>query len=114
MSPDPMPSLTDVLLRIRSDCSVVESIGQAHLSALTVKWLPMLEAFASGPAAVPSGNAAPANSSDRLLTVPELAARMNTSADYIYRHSEQWPFTRRLGRSLRFSQNGYERWMARR
>lgn len=114
MSPDPMlsPSLTDALLRIRSDCSVVESIGQAHLSALTVKWLPTLEAFASGAAAVPARYVGPSSGTDRLLTVAELASRMGTSTDHIYRHAGEWPFTRRVGaRALRFSEQGLEFWL---
>lgn len=76
MSPDPMlsRSLTDVLLRMRSDCSVVESIGQAHLSALTVKWLPTLEAFASGPVVLPDDYTGPA-SGPADLTVAQVAAR---------------------------------------
>lgn len=69
-----MSSLPEVIKAIRSDCSVVESIGQAHLSALAVKWLPALEAFSSGPAAVPTGYEAPASGSAD-LTVAQVAAR---------------------------------------
>jgi len=50
----------------------------------------------------------PPEPADELLTVRELQARTKFSADYIYRHADTWPFTRRSGRSLRFSQNGLE------
>jgi excisionase family DNA binding protein len=60
---------------------------------------------------MPAGFEAPASGPDRLLTVDELARRMNTSKDYVYRHAEEWPFTCRVGRSVRFSEAGYTRWI---
>jgi hypothetical protein len=43
---------------------------------------------------------------DRILDVPEAAARLNVSLDYVYRHASGWPFTIRRGRKLGFSELG--------
>ena len=49
---------------------------------------------------------------DRLLRADEVAARTGLSRDYIYRHAEAFPFTRRVGRrALRFSEQGLDRWL---
>ena len=40
---------------------------------------------------------------DRLLDVREAATRLGMSADWLYRNKNRLPFTRRLGRAVRFS-----------
>ena len=49
---------------------------------------------------------------DRLLTVEVVAARLAVAEDYVYRHADGWPFTRRVGRLLRFSASGLAEWLA--
>ena len=51
---------------------------------------------------------------DRWLTAEEVAQRTEFSVDYVYRHADKFPFTRRQGRTLRFSEAGLVRWMAQR
>jgi excisionase family DNA binding protein len=51
---------------------------------------------------------------DRLLSAKEAAAKLGTSADYLYRHSRNLSFTVRLGRKLRFSEAGIERYIRQR
>jgi len=46
---------------------------------------------------------------DGLLGVSEAARRLGVSEDYLYRHSADYPFTRRQGRKLLFSAQGIER-----
>src|ERR1700731_1503898 len=46
---------------------------------------------------------------DQLLSVEEAAGRLGCSRDYIYRNHARLSFTRRVGRSLRFSARGIER-----
>lgn len=46
---------------------------------------------------------------DELLDVEAAAARLGTSRDYLYRHSQEYPFTRRQGRKLLFSALGIEK-----
>lgn len=46
--------------------------------------------------------------SDQLLSVEEASSRLRVSKDYLYRHSEDFTFTRRIGRKLLFSSSGIE------
>ena len=49
---------------------------------------------------------------DKLLTIDEAAAVLNTSKDYLYRHHHELPFTVRLSpRQLRFSAKGITRYI---
>ena len=50
---------------------------------------------------------------DSLLEVPEAAARLGMSPDYLYRHAKKLPFTRRMGRALRFSSAGIDSYLRR-
>ena len=50
---------------------------------------------------------------DRLLTVDEVAARLGLSKDWLYRHATKLPFTRRVGRQLRFGSQGLESYIRR-
>ena len=52
--------------------------------------------------------------SDELLSVEEASRRLSVSKDYLYRHSEEFTFTRRMGRKLLFSRIGIERHIAQR
>jgi excisionase family DNA binding protein len=47
----------------------------------------------------------------KLLTVEEAAQRTGISQDWLYRHSRNLPFAVRVGRFLRFSESGLERWV---
>ena len=46
---------------------------------------------------------------DELLGVAEAASRLGVSEDYLYRHSQEYPFTRRQGRKLLFSAQGVQK-----
>ncbi len=49
---------------------------------------------------------------DHLLTPDEVATRLGVSPRWVYRHAEEWPFTKRLSRKvLRFSEAGLQRWL---
>ncbi|HMU61590.1 MAG TPA: hypothetical protein PKA66_07400 [Gemmatimonadales bacterium] len=52
---------------------------------------------------------------DRLLTVAEVAGRLEVEEQWVYRHADEWDFTRRLGRrTLRFSEAGLQDYIAKR
>lgn len=57
----------------------------------------------SSPPAPASNGAA-----DELLDVDAAAARLGISSSYLYRHHSQFPFSRRVGRTLRFSAFGIQ------
>jgi hypothetical protein len=46
---------------------------------------------------------------DERLDVAAAAERLGVSPDYLYRHAEEYPFTRRQGRKLLFSALGIEK-----
>jgi hypothetical protein len=46
---------------------------------------------------------------DELLSVEVAAERLWVSRDYLYRHHEDYPFTRRQGRKLLFSALGIDK-----
>jgi len=54
---------------------------------------------------------APAPVQDQLLDVEAAAQRLGVSRDYLYRHHAELPFTRRMGKALRFSLLGIEKWL---
>lgn len=48
----------------------------------------------------------------RLLTAEEASGRLSVTVRWLYRHSGQLPFTRKLSRKvLRFEAAGLERWL---
>ena len=51
-------------------------------------------------------------SGDRLLTVPEAAAKLNLSPDWLYRRSSTLPFIVRVGRRVRCSERKLDRYIA--
>lgn len=45
---------------------------------------------------------------DHLVAVEEAASRLGISTDYLYRHADEYPFTRRIGGRLLFSNAGLD------
>ena len=52
-----------------------------------------------------------ASSEDTLLTVDQAAERLGVSTDWLFRRSRTLPFVVRLGRHLRFSNRGIDRYL---
>ncbi len=52
--------------------------------------------------------------SETLLDIEEAARRLATSTDWLYRHAKRLPFTVRVGRALRFSTHGIDRYIRQR
>ena len=53
--------------------------------------------------------AATVQTHDESLDVHAAAQRLGVSEDYLYRHAEEYPFSRREGRKLKFSALGIDR-----
>ena len=50
---------------------------------------------------------------DKLLDAEEACKVLSASPDWLYRHANRLPFTRKLGpRMLRFSSQGIQKWLA--
>jgi excisionase family DNA binding protein len=54
------------------------------------------------------------NGHDELLNVRAACERLGCSRNYLYRHAGRYPFTRRMGRTLRFSSNGIDEYIRQR
>ncbi|MGA2384452.1 MAG: hypothetical protein ABSD56_02190 [Bryobacteraceae bacterium] len=54
---------------------------------------------------------APAAPEDRLLTVPEAAARLALPTRYVYAQADRLPFVVRVGRHVRCSELRLARWL---
>ncbi len=54
-----------------------------------------------------------AQAPDELLSVPQAAARLNVSENYLYRNSRRLPFVKRIGRKLLFSSAGLDLYLKR-
>jgi excisionase family DNA binding protein len=55
----------------------------------------------------------PKPNADHLLTVEQAAQQLAVSKDFLYRNAKSLPFAIRLGRTLRFSAIGIERYLRR-
>lgn len=53
----------------------------------------------------------PSSGQDRLLRIEEACDRLNLSRDYLYRHSKEFQFTRKIGRKLLFSSLGIDQYI---
>ena len=53
----------------------------------------------------------PMSGEDTLLTVDQAAERLGVSTDWLFRRSRTLPFVVRLGRHLRFSNRGIDRYL---
>jgi excisionase family DNA binding protein len=56
----------------------------------------------------------PTQTPDHLLTIEQAAKQLAVSKDFLYRNAKSLPFAIRLGRSLRFSASGIERYLRQR
>lgn len=79
--------------------------------ALTV--LNALHAAGLGDGASSNGNRE-SREGDRLLTAKEAGEKLGRSEDAMYRHADEFPFTVRDGRQVRFSEKGIERYIRQR
>ena len=53
----------------------------------------------------------PAPAQDSLVTVQDASTRLGLSCDWLYRNARKLPFTVRIGRHLRFSSSGIDRYI---
>ncbi len=80
--------------------------------ALTLRATVVIAACAVGPGGSSSGVSEPEPSEDRLLTPDEAGERLGVTVPWLYRHAKTLPFTRRLGRAVRFDEGALTRWLA--
>ena len=96
----------------RVPLEAIDEVPAEHLLAvaLYLAALQVRAAARSAEACTPIA-AASSTGSEALLDVREAAARLNLSVDWLYGHAKTLPFTRRLGRAVRFDPAGLARWL---
>ncbi len=111
MSLTPLPTLDD----LARDPAKAQELPPEARQALSLRALTVLAVLATAPGEPASANGqgeAPAE--DRLLTVEETARKLGMSEDWCYRQAKRLPFAVRIGRQLRFSERGIERYIRQR
>jgi excisionase family DNA binding protein len=95
----------------------VSEVPAGEVPGLLVRLGALLAALAARHAANASNESKvvqnePTRSRDRNLTADEAAKMLGMKKSWIYRHSGELPFTRRLSRrAIRFSEKGVRRWL---
>jgi excisionase family DNA binding protein len=97
-------TLDDVIRRLEEMAQDTAKMGAKAPVGETLFWvLGLLHAVDH----VPNGGP------DRLLTAQEVAPRLGIHKRTVYAQADTWPFTRRIGRSVRFSEHGLTAWLSR-
>lgn len=108
MSHEPSVEPTDLTALVENPDRVI-AIPHGRIPALLSQLTALQGAMAARLVAADQGPAEPAE--DVLLTVDQAATRLGVSKDWLFRRSRTLPFVVRLGRHLRFSSRGIERYL---
>jgi excisionase family DNA binding protein len=101
--------------RLADDPASAIQLSRELRAALLTRCAAVQAALAAATLAdVPRADDREASSTARLLTVEETAARLGISRHSVYASAAKWPFTVRVGRSLRFSESKLAAWIERR
>jgi len=92
------------------DFDAIDAMPVAALPAALARTAALQARIASRLA---SAAPAPAPIDDRLLRIDEAAAALQKSTTWLYHHAKELPFTKRVGRSLRFSSQGIRKYLDR-
>lgn len=89
---------------------IMDGIPSEERLAVLAHLIAMQARLAANMATTPApGNGAALG---RLLSVDEASARTGMSKSWLYRHAARLPFTRRVGRAVRFDEGALARWLA--
>src|SRR5439155_5214872 len=97
------------LAALVADPALIATVAPSRIAAL----LSQLSALQSAMAArlISADRDETVASEDTLLTVDQAAERLGVSKDWLFRRSRTRPFVVRLGRHLRFSNRGIDRYL---
>ena len=103
------------LAAILANPQLIDGLGPEEAATAIAELARIQAALAARLRQAPRPNAPPSTPQpDRLLEPAEAASRLGVTVRWLYRHANQLPFTRRLGRKvLRFSEAGLQRFLAR-
>jgi len=112
MSLTPLPTLDELAAHPERAQELPPEAARDLLARLAPLQTVLL-AQAIRPPAGANGQGEPEGQGD-LLTVEEAARKLRVSTDWLYRRAGKLPFTVRLGRQLRFSEWGLDRYIRQR
>jgi excisionase family DNA binding protein len=104
----PVPSLDE----LAADPTKATALPADARQTLALRAVAVLAALAVAP--VPANPGLEADDGDRLLSVGEAAQRLGVSSDWVYRRVGKLPFVLRLGRTVRCSAAGIDRYIRQR
>lgn len=105
-----IPKLADLL----NDPAAVSDLPLEAVPGLRAE-LAKLDSLLLMRLSFPQSNGQPCSQEgDRLLTAKEAGGKLCRSEDGMYRHANEFPFTVRDGRQVRFSQKGIEKYIRQR
>jgi hypothetical protein len=96
----------------RVPLEALDAVAVEDLPAVALYLAALQSAAAARLAAATRPVAVSRNGTEALLDVREAAARLHVSPDWLYRRAKQLPFSRRVGRAVRFDPAGLARWVA--
>jgi excisionase family DNA binding protein len=99
----------DTLLAVFDDPARLAEVPPPEARVLVAKLAPLLFGLFASAHASDGG----ASVTDRSLTVKEAADRLGVSPSYLYKHADDYSFSRREGRRLVFSERGLDRYLTR-
>ena len=103
---EPSIDLVDLI----KDPSRAAQVDRDHLPALLTQ-LSAVQASMAARLVTTSQESTDSDFSDNLLDVEEAATRLGTSPDWLYRRTKSLPFVVRVGRHVRFSAKGIDRYI---
>ena len=101
-------TLLEWIAELERRAAQAEAVGATAPLALTYR------AIAAEAASLVTNGKATEASPDWLLGAKDVAARLDCSVRYVYANANKFPFTRRVGSLVRFSEHGLEEWLRRR
>lgn len=86
-------------------------VSGCHIPALLSQLAALQSVLAARLTATPDLLQAESAATEQLVTVDHAASRLGVSTDWLYRRSTRLPFVVRVGRHLRFSSRGIDRYI---
>jgi len=103
--------VTPLLTEIAEDLGRVNEVGRDAIPGLLTHLAAIQTALAARLAQFAEESHSKGKEGGRLLTVEDVAQKLGVAPDWLYRRAVRLPFTVRLGRALRFSEEGLDRWI---
>jgi predicted DNA-binding transcriptional regulator AlpA len=109
------PSSSPSLDRVADDPAIARDLSAEHVVALLARCSVAQGALVARLLDHPRGEKGSGDNAgdnhDHLLTVEQTTERLGASVDWLYRHADGLPFIVRVGRRVRFSAQGLDRYI---